>query len=191
MGCPVNAKQGMLVTIPAAVDAGMLYTNPARRCPRPKEQSHRQHLRKRLGSRDPPQNRNNAHHPPQLTVSACGAINGPALFCAQESTTTIEWACVPLFIQWLQWERCSMNPFRVFMGHHNQPTHHFFDRGPTKSDISLTANSPFGCHSRIRFGIMQDFMAKLNHMGFLIAIHDDGIIDGDEGGQVSLERMVE
>ena len=40
-----------------------------------------------------------------------------------------------------------------------------------------------------RFGISaQDFMAKLSHMGFLIAIHDDGIIDGDEGGQVSLRK---
>ena len=121
MGCPVNAKQGMLVTtIPAAVDAGMrLYTN-TRADVLVQRTIASTASPQAFGIPNPPQNRNNAHHPPQGSPSppVVQSMAQPS-FCAQGSTTTIEWACVPLFILWLQWERCSMNPFRVFMGHHN------------------------------------------------------------------------
>ena len=69
-------------------------------------------------------------------------------------------------------------------------SHQFIDRGedeigffmetaPTHPILTATAASNFGA-------IQQEFMSKLNHTSFLIALARDGVIDGDEGGKVSL-----
>ena len=130
---------------------------------------------------------------PKLTVSACGAINGPALFLRSGINDNNRVGLRTFIHQVVAMGAVFDEPIQGFYGApQSASTHHFFDRGPAKSDISLKRPQLTPCwlpQPASRFGISaQDFMAKLSHMGFLIAIHDDGIIDGDEGGQVSLRK---
>ena len=193
MGCPVNAKQGMLVTtIPAAVEAGMrLYTNT--RADVLVQKNNR--IDSISASVWNPDTRRKTGVTmtirPKITVSACGAINGPALFLRSGINDNNRVGLRTFIHPVVAMGAVFDEPIHGFYGApQSASTHHFFDRGPTEIGYFIEAaptHPMLAATAASRFGISaQDFMAKLSHMGFLIAIHDDGIIDGDEGGQVSL-----
>jgi choline dehydrogenase-like flavoprotein len=193
MGCPVDGKQSMLVTaIPKAVEGGMrLYTDT--RADRI-ECSNLQAEMVYASIWDPATCRPTGRTlqiKPKVVVSSCGAINGPALFLRSG-----------LNDNGLVGRRTFLHPVigvaalfdRDIDGFYGAPQsascHQFIDRGedrygffietaPCHPILAATAASTFGQDQ-------QALMARLKQASFLIALHVDGYLDGDEGGQVSL-----
>ena len=193
MGCPVNAKQGMLITtIPSAVEAGMrLYTNT--RADVLVEKNNR--IDSIAASVWNPETRRKTGVSltirPKITISACGAINGPALFLRSGINDNGRVGLRTFFHPVVAIGALFDEPIHGFYGApQSASSHHFFDRGPTEIGYFIEAaptHPMLAATAASRFGAAaQAFMSKLSHMGFLIAIHDDGIIEGDDGGQIGL-----
>ena len=193
MGCPIDAKQGMLVTtIPQALEAGMrlLCNTKALRVETSTTRAER--LRAEVFN---PETKQSTGIPinikAKVFVSSCGAINGPALFLRSG-----------LDDKQLVGKRTFLHPVigvaaqfdSQINGFYGAPqslsSHQFIDRGsdrvgyfievaPTHPVLSSTAASSFGSSQ-------QNFMKNLAHLSFLIAIHADGIHPQDNGGSVSL-----
>lgn len=188
MGCPANAKQGMLLThIPDALEHGLrLYAN-----------TEAVRLETQNGKVSVVHARfNKTQHftiRPKLVISSCGAINGPALFLRSDlngngrvGKRTFLHPVVGL---------ASKFPHAI-KGWYGAPqsvsSHEFIDRGadkvgfffeaaPTHPILAATAASGFGKQQ-------QDFMSHLSHSSFLIALHVDGILPDDEGGTISVSN---
>ena len=193
MGCPVDAKQGMLLTtIPDALNAGMrLFCNTqalqlntsSTRVERVVAEVIDPTTKKKTGVR--------VNVNAKIVVSACGAINGPALFLRsglnEKNIVGKRTFLHPVIGVAAEFD----SPINGFYGAPQSiSSHQFIDRGPDKIGYFLevapthpilasTAASSFGKNQQL-------FMKRLANLSFLIAIHADGIHHDDEGGVVSL-----
>ena len=192
MGCPADAKQGMLVTyIPDALRKGMrLYTDVrANRFESSLEQVEFLHAQ----VWDPQRNRptsNNLKIRAKTFVSSAGAINGPALFLRSgindHGLVGKRTFFHPVVAVAARFEH-EINGFygapQSVSSHHfveeEEEIGFFMEAAPTHPILASTAASRFGASQ-------QDFMSQLQHLSFLLALHVDGYADNDEGGQVSL-----
>ena len=188
MGCPADAKQGMLLThIPDALKDGLrLYAN-----------TEAMRLETQNGKVTAVRARFNKSTEftirPKLVVSSCGAINGPALFLRSDLNSNGRVG-----------KRTFLHPVvglaskfpHAIKGWYGAPqsvsSHHFIDRGPDKVGfffeaapthpiLAATAASGFGKPQ-------QEFMNQLSHTSFLIALNVDGVLPEDEGGSVSVSN---
>lgn len=195
MGCPIDAKQGMLVTtIPQALEAGMRLLCNTRAIRIETSTTRAERLRAEVIN---PQTKKTTGIPinikAKVFVSSCGAINGPALFLRSGlddknlvGKRTFLHPVIGLAAQFAK-------PINGFYGApQSLSSHQFIDRGankigyfievaPTHPVLSSTAASSFGASQ-------QDFMKNLAHLSFLIAIHADGIHPQDQGGSVTLSK---
>lgn len=187
MGCPANAKQGMLLTyIPDALDKGMrLYANTKADKLIEKNGKIVQIEASVMGTDQ------RFKIKPKICVSACGAINGPALFLKSGIND-----------HGLVGKRTFLHPVvglaAIFAdkinGWYGAPqsvsSHQFIDRGadkigfflehaPTHPVLAATAASGFGISQ-------QRFMQNLYRASFVLALHVDGILDADQGGAVTV-----
>ena len=182
-------------TIPAAVEAGMrLYTNTAGADVLVQKNNRIDSiLRKRLGSRDPPQNRNHAHHSaPRLPSPPVVQSMAQPSFCVLESTTTSAWMRTfihPVVALGAVFDE-AINGF--YGAPQSASTHHFFDRGATEIWLFHRSgpHTSHACrHSRLKvWGRLTVFYGQAQPHGLSDCHHDDGIIEGDDGGQVALRN---
>lgn len=193
MGCPVDAKQGMLLTtIPDALEAGMrLFCNTralqinasSTRVERVVAEVIDPSTNKKTGVR--------VNINAKIVVSACGAINGPALFL-RSGLNEKNIVGKRTFLHPVVGVAAEFDtPINGFYGAPQSiSSHQFIDRGadkvgyfievaPTHPILASTAASSFGKNQQL-------FMTRLSHLSFLIAIHADGIHPEDQGGVVSL-----
>ncbi len=193
MGCPIDAKQSLLVTvIPDAVEKGLtVYANAsARRL----EMQGTKVVAVHAEVLDPQSDRANGR---KLTVKAkstavcCGAINSPGLLLRSG-----------LDGNGLVGKRTYLHPVVVMGGLFDEPveafsgapqsvySHHFIDRGAGKLGFFLevppihpllasTVFTGFGAQHQL-------FAAKLAHWNACIAITVDGLLEDDDGGTVGL-----
>jgi len=193
MGCPTNAKQGMLLTyIPDAVKSGMRLFANVRATKLIQENNQITSVIARVW--DPIKNRPNGQQitiHPKICVSACGAINGPALLLRSEINNND-----------LVGRRTFLHPVvgiaslfpEAIDGWYGAPQsvacHEFIDRGkdrigffieaaPTHPILTATAASNFGL-------AQHGFMSKIYRTSFLIALQVDGVLEGDNGGRVTV-----
>lgn len=188
MGCPANAKQGMLLThIPDALDKGLrLYANS--KALRLKEQNGKiTEVLVEFGT----ENTKQFTIRPKLVVSSCGAINGPALFLRSEINPNRRVGKRTFLHPVVGLASLFDTPIKGWYGApQSVSSHQFIDRGPDKVGfffeaapthpiLAATAASNFG-------KAQQEFMAQLSHTSFLIALHVDGVLPDDHGGTVSV-----
>ncbi len=188
MGCPANAKQGMLLThIPDALDNSLrLYANS--QALRLKEQNGKiTEVLVEFGT----ENTKQFTIRPKLVVSSCGAINGPALFLRSEINPNGRVGKRTFLHPVVGLASLFDTPIKGWYGApQSVSSHQFIDRGPDKVGfffeaapthpiLAATAASNFGQSQ-------QEFMAQLSHTAFLIALHVDGILPDDQGGTVSV-----
>lgn len=193
MGCPVDAKQSMLVTtIPEAIEQGATLYADTRADRLEVEGDRVVAIRATVlnrGSGRPTPHR--LRIVPKVAVSSCGAINGPALllrsglgkFGPVGKRTFLH----PVVAMAAIFDR----PIRPWGGAPQSiGSHQFADRGadrvgffletpPVQPMLAATAFNGFGLDH-------QQFVAKLPHLAVLIGLAIDGLLPGDEGGTVSL-----
>lgn len=187
MGCPADAKQGMLLTyIPDALKKGLrLYANTS--ATKLVEKNGKiDYIEVSVSGTDKRFKIN-----PKICVSSCGAINGPALFLRSGINDN---NCVG--------KRTFLHPVtgvaaifpEAINGWYGAPqsvsSHQFIDRGadkigfflehaPTHPVLAATASSGFGVSQ-------QRFVQNLYRASFLLALHVDGVLDSDQGGTVTV-----
>lgn len=194
MGCPVNAKQGMLLTtIPDGLKAGMrLFSEVvAQKLVVKNNQVTEVHA----SVKDPDTGRPGPYEivvRPKRVVSSCGAIHGPALLLRSGiddgglvGKRTFIHPVVGLAAEFA-------DPVNGFYGApQSASSHQFIHRGanevgffiesaPTHPILAATAATHFGANA-------QGFMSRLDRLAFLIAIHHDGVLPNDAGGEVRLK----
>jgi choline dehydrogenase-like flavoprotein len=193
MGCPINAKQSILVTyVPDAVEKGArIYANA--RAVRVETQG------RRAGAvvaevLDPATDRPTGKQVvvrPKVVVLAGGAINTPALLLrsgidpngrvGKRTFLHPVIASAALFEERVE-------------GFYGAPqsvsSHHFADRGEGKVGYFMEAVPIHPMLTAVATGGLggghQDLMAQLGHVNGLIALTIDGFLPGEEGGTVSL-----
>ncbi|WP_373047833.1 GMC family oxidoreductase [Vulgatibacter sp.] len=193
MGCPIDAKQSMLVSyLPDAVAKGMaLYSDTrAERIEVAGDRVVAVHGR----VLDPRTNQPTARRVtvrPKVAVSSGGAINGPALLLRSGLDRNGRVGKRTFLHPVVAMAALFDEPVRAFYGAPQSiGSHHFIDRGegrigfflevpPIHPMIAATAFRSFGQDH-------QAFMAQLPHIGVLIALSVDGLLEGEEGGTVSL-----
>lgn len=195
LGCPVDAKQAMGVSyLQDAVRDGLrIYSNTeARRLV---------HADGRVTEVvadvvDP-----ESDHPTGVTVrvrakivvSACGSINGPALFLRSG-----------IDVGGRMGRRTFIHPVSGIAGLYEQPTtpwhgapqsaasHHFVDRGPGKMGYfmeSAPMQPMLASTVGYLYGLAHaDFMKSLGNVGVVIALGIDGMLEDDPGGAVEVAR---
>lgn len=197
LGCPVDAKQAMHVTyLPDAVAAGLaLYADVEVRSLIPRGDvitEVRGVVLQRGSLREGAEPRRVTVRP--RVVALCGgAINSPALLLRSGLDPNGRVG-----------RRTFLHPVIAVAGRyphridpfHGAPqsigSHAFIDRGPdqvgffleaapTQPMLAATSPSAFGAE-------LATFMGELPHLSSLIALHVDGLLPGDEGGTVSLDR---
>ncbi len=195
MGCPVDAKQSMSITVLRdAVEQGLtLFANVSAR---QLEWSGRRVSLVKAEVLDPIQNRPTGTQitiKPKLTVVSGGAINSPGLLLrsgldAEGRVGTRTWfqPVVAMFAEF---------PFevRAFSGApQSVSSHHFIDRGegkvgffmevaplhPMLVALATTANGPE----------MQDTLSRFPFLNGMIAIHADGLLPEERGATVRLKE---
>ncbi len=189
MGCPANAKQGMLLThIPDALGNGLrLYANTqAIRL----EQSNDKVVAVHARFND----QTDFVVRPKVVISSCGAINGPALLLRSDINDHGRVGKRTFLHPVVGLASLFETPVKGWYGApQSVSSHQFIDRGPDKIGfffeaapthpiLAATAASNFG-------KVQQAFMAQLSHTSFLIALHVDGVLPNDDGGTVSLSRQ--
>ncbi|AKU93259.1 GMC family oxidoreductase [Vulgatibacter incomptus] len=195
MGCPLDAKQSMLVTyVPDALERGLsLYVNTrAERLEVEKGQVTAIHCVALDPGTDQPTGRRIVIRP-KVAVSSGGAINGPALLLRSGLNRNGRVGKRTFLHPVVAMAAFFDEKVNAFYGApQSVGSHHFADRGPGKIGFFLetppvhpmlaaTAFCGFGSEHR-------DFLSRLAHVGVLIALSVDGILPGDEGGTVSLRR---
>ncbi|MBE2251208.1 MAG: GMC family oxidoreductase [Myxococcus sp.] len=193
LGCPVDAKQSMLVTvIPDAVEQGLtVYANTSarvldwdgRRVTAVRAEVIDDATRKPTGVK--------VVVKPKLTVVSGGAINSPGLLMRSQ-----------LLSEGRVGEKTWFHPVLMMMGlfehevnaFHGAPqsvySHHFIERGPGKMGYFLEVPpvQPM-LASTVLTGTgpeTLELMAKLKHLNVMLAIHVDGLLPDEEGGTVRL-----
>ncbi len=194
LGCPVDAKQSMLVTtIPDAVEAGLtVYANVSART---LEWSGRTVTKVRCDVLDPatnmPTGRTVTVTPKVVSVSG-GAINSPALLLrsgldAEGRVGARTWLHpVAVTMAELPWEVKAYQgaPQSVY-------SHHFLERGPGKLGFFLEV-PPVQPMLASVVGpwtgafTQGEVMAKLPYLNAMIALLVDGLTEGEQGATVRL-----
>ena len=192
MGCPADAKQGMLVTyIPDALRKGLrLYTDVrATRFESSLEQVEYLHATVWNPEKKRPTSKKLKIRAKSF-VSSAGAINGPALFLRSGINDHGLVGKRTFFHPVVGIAAKFEHEINGFYGAPQSASSHqfveeeeeigfFLEAAPTHPILAATAASKFGASQ-------QNFMSQLSHMSFLLALHVDGYADGDDGGQVSL-----
>ncbi|HEY1086902.1 MAG TPA: GMC family oxidoreductase N-terminal domain-containing protein, partial [Archangium sp.] len=194
MGCPVDAKQSMLVTVlPDAVEKGLdLYANCSAR---QLEWTGRKITSVRAEVIDPSTNKPTGVKitvKPKLTVVSGGAINSPGLLMrsgldAEGRVGQRTWFHPVIAM-------IAEMPFEVkaFSGAPQSVySHHFTDRGPDKVGfflevppmhplLSATASTGTGA-------VVQGLLEKMPYLNGMLAIHVDGLLPEETGATVRLK----
>lgn len=194
MGCPVDAKQSMLVTVlPDAVEKGLtLYANASARAI---AWSGRRVKSVRADVLDPVKNRPSGVTltvKPKLLVLSGGAINTPGLLLrsgldADGRVGRRTWIH-PVVVMMAQFDR----EIRAFSGAPQSVySHHFIERGPGKIGYflevppvhpMLAAVVSTGTGERL-----QEILKDLPKLQAMLAITVDGLLPEEEGGTVALK----
>ena len=193
LGCPIDAKQSMLVTlIPDAVEKGLtVYANASAR--RLKidgrkvtavevdilDRESRIRSGKTLTIR------------PKVTAVSCGALNSPALLLRSgltgHGTVGKRTFLHPVVITAADFDE----PVEAFSGApQSVHSHHFIDRGPGKMGFFIEVppiHPMLGAITVNGFGIdYRHWISRLPHLNACIALTVDGLMPGEEGGTVGL-----
>jgi choline dehydrogenase-like flavoprotein len=193
MGCPIDAKQSMLVTvIPDAVEKGLtVYANAsARRLETNGRKITAVHAEIQDPRSDVPSGRKLTVRA-KITALSCGAINSPALLLRSDlngngrvgKRTFLHPVVAMMGIFEEEIEGFSGAPQSVY-------SHHFIERGPDRVGFFLEV-PPLHPMSAAIFSTGQgamneEFLSKLPHLNACLGIHVDGLLPGDEGGTVAL-----
>lgn len=129
---------------------------------------------------------------PKVAVSSAGAINGPALMLRSGLDQGGRVG-----------RRLFLHPVSVMIGFYDEPieawygapqsiaSHQFIDRGPDDLGFFIEAapQQPMlgATAARLIGGPFQDYLRGLGSYGAGIALHTDGLLDGDVGGTVTLK----
>src|SRR5216683_936549 len=192
MGCPIDAKQSMLVTlIPDAVEKGLsVYANASVRNLR---------VTGRKVSAVEAEIVDVANRPlgPKLTVKSkltavcCGALNSPALLLRSgldgSGRVGRRTFLHPVVVMVAEFEE----PVEGFFGApQSVHSHHFIDRGPDRIGFFIEVPPIHPMLAATTFtGFGTRFVDSLSRLPFInvcIALTVDGLLDGDEGGTVGL-----
>jgi len=192
MGCPIDAKQSMLVTlIPDAVEKGLsVYANASVRNLR---------VTGRKVSAVEAEIVDVANRPlgPKLTVKSkltavcCGALNSPALLLRSgldgNGRVGRRTFLHPVVVMVAEFEE----PVEGFFGApQSVHSHHFIDRGPDRIGFFIEVPPIHPMLAATTFtGFGRRFVDSLSRLPFInvcIALTVDGLLDGDEGGTVGL-----
>jgi len=195
VGCPLDAKQSMHLTyLPDAMERGATVYAGARVEGLTTANRRVSEVRARII--DPATDRPTGASltvRPRVAVSACGAINSPALLLRSQINPN-----------GLVGKRTLLHPVVALPalyeerinGFYGAPqaacSHHFVDRGPDhvgyfvetpplQPMLAATGSTVFG-------RTQQDFMRQLPYVGVLLAICVDGLAPGCEGGEVSIRN---
>ena len=193
MGCPIDAKQGMLVTvIPDAVEKGLtVYANASVRT---LERSGRRIVAVHADVRDPvrdvPSGRKIVVRA-KVTAVAGGAINTPTLLLRSDldggGRVGKRTFFHPVVVMMALFDEV-IAPYRG--APQSVYSHHFLDRGKDKMGfyIEATPVHPLtaATASTVWGARHEQFLSQLPHMQASFAGMADGILEGDEGGTVSL-----
>jgi choline dehydrogenase-like flavoprotein len=193
LGCPVDAKQSMLVTVlPDAVEQGLtLYSNTVARV---LDWDGRKVTAVRAEVLDPATRKPTGVKvvvKPKVTVVSGGAINSPGLLMRSQ-----------LLSEGRVGERTWFHPVLIMMAEyehevnafHGAPqsvySHHFVDRGPGKMGFFLEVPPVQPMLASIvatgSGGDTFELMTRLRHLQVMLAIHVDGLLPEEEGGTVRL-----
>jgi len=194
MGCPVDAKQSMLVTVlPDAVEEGLtLYANASARTI---EWAGRRVSAVRADVLDPVTNRPSGVAltvKPKLLVCSGGAINTPGLLLrsgldADRRVGRRTWIH-PVVVMMAQFEQ----DIRAFSGAPQSVySHHFIERGPGKIGFFLEVPP---VHPMLAATVstgpgakLQELLAELPKVQAMLAITVDGLLEDEEGATVALK----
>lgn len=195
MGCPVDAKQSMLVSLlPEAVEQGLTVYANARALELETEGRRVSAVHAEVldpKSEQPTGRRLTVRA--KVTAVSCGAINSPALLLRSGLTGRGRVG-----------KRTFLHPVVLSAGVFDEPVNgwygaplsvgsrHFIERGTDKVGFLLETAPIHPMLSAIAFagfgGPHQDALAQLAHVQSVIAITRDGVVEGDEGGTVSLRE---
>ena len=192
-GCPFDAKQAMHLTyLPDAVGHGLrLWADT--HAERIEVQGGRAVAVHAVGmerDRDRATGRRLTERP-KVVVASGGAINSPALLLRSglnQGPVGRRTFLHPVIAVAAEYP----HPIAPFYGApQSVSSHHYIDRGermgffleaaPLHPMLTGAAFPVFGTEA-------QQVMSKLSHVSGLLALHVDGLLDGDEGGTVSLRR---
>lgn len=193
LGCPVDAKQSMLVTvIPDAVERGLtVYANTSARV---LDWSGRRVSAVRAEVLDGATRKPTGVSivvKPKVTVVSGGAINSPGLLMRSQLTSDGRvgektWVH-PVLLMIAEFEQ-EVNAF------HGAPqsvySHHFVDRGPGKMGFFLEVPPVQPMLASIVVtgtgAETLDLVSRLKHLNVMLGIHVDGLLPDEEGGTVRL-----
>jgi len=192
-GCPVDAKQSMLVTVlPDAVEKGLtIFANTSarvldwdgRKVTAVRAEVIDGATRKPTGVK--------LTVKPKLTVVSCGAINSPGLLMRSqllsEGRVAVKTWFHPVTLMLSVFDQ-EIDAFRG--APQSVYSHHFIDRGPGKMGyffevppvhpmLASTVITGAGAESI-------ELMSKLRHINVMIALHVDGLSPDEEGATVRL-----
>lgn len=193
LGCPVDAKQSMLVTVlPDAVEKGLtLYANTSvrvldwdgRKVTAVRAEVLNGTTRKPTGVK--------VVVKPKVTVVSGGAINSPGLLMRSqllsEGRVGEKTWFHPVLMMMAEFEH-EVNAF------HGAPqsvySHHFLERGPGKVGYFLEVPpvQPMLASTVLTGAGAEtiELMTKLKHLNVMLAIHVDGLLPDEEGATVRL-----
>ena len=196
MGCPIDAKQSMLVTmIPDAVEKGLaVYANASARRLRIEG---RKVAAVEVDVLDGESRRSSGRTltvRPKVTVASGGALNSPALLLRSGLTAHGRVG-----------KRTFLHPVVITVAEFDEPvdafsgapqsvhSHHFVDRGPQKMGFFIEVppiHPMLGAITLSGFGIdYQRFLSRLPYVNACIALSVDGLLPGEEGGTVGLRAQ--
>src|SRR5713226_8699327 len=192
MGCPIDAKQSMLVTlIPDAVEKGLtVYANTSAR---------RLRMAGRRVAAVEAEVVDGANRPTgkrvvvrsKVTALSGGALNSPALLLRSgldgHGRVGKRTFLHPVVVMVADFEE----PVEAFSGApQSVHSHHFIDRGPGKMGFFIEVppiHPMLGAITVNGFGIdYRHWISRLPHLNACIALTVDGLMPGEEGGTVGL-----
>lgn len=194
MGCPVDAKQSMSVTVlPDAVEKGLtLYANTSVRL---LDWTSRKITAVRAEVLDPVKNRPTGVKltvKPKVCVVSGGAINSPGLLLRSsldsEGRVGRRTFLHPVVVMLAEFDR----EVKAFSGAPQSVySHHFIDRGPGKMGFFLEVPPVHPMLASIvaagTGAQVQDMLSRLPNLQVMIAIAVDGLLPEEEGGTVRLK----
>jgi choline dehydrogenase-like flavoprotein len=193
MGCPLDAKQSMLVTmIPDAVEKGLtLIANASARRLRVEGRKVTAVEVDVLDGASRHRSGRTLTVRPKVTAVSCGALNSPALLLRSGLTGSGRVGkrtfLHPVVITAAEFD----DAVEAFSGApQSVHSHHFVDRGPGKIGFFIEVppiHPMLGAITVSGFGIdYQRWLSRLPYTNACIALTVDGLLPGEEGGTVGL-----